>query len=422
MKEDTRADNLRIVELRAENFMRLRAVRIRPDGTLVNITGRNDQGKTSTITAIAWALGGKEFAEAMPIRKGEKHGEVTVDLGRLKVTKRAELNVDGSQRPILVVEYADGSRPKTPQHVLDELRGQLMDPIKFLRGNGCERIAMMHDLLDGFSFEQHARQRQSAFDERTVINREHKRAIAARDAIVLPAGNKPEPVDISALDAQLKAANAANETTRKRQAGRESATAEAERYRNAAERLRAEARGLDAKADDLEAKLDAAEALPPLADTSSIIAAIGAASTRNAAAVRFQEWEHRDNEARRLDAKANELTEQLRQLDKQKADAIAGAKLPVEGLAFGDGDVAIDSVPWTQLAFSTRLRVSAAIAMALQPKLHVMLIREFGSLLDQDGLKLLASIAEAADWQVWLETVGEGGPGKILVEDGMTAS
>jgi recombinational DNA repair ATPase RecF len=37
---------------------RLRAVTIRPDGSLVQISGRNAQGKTSVLDAIEMALGG----------------------------------------------------------------------------------------------------------------------------------------------------------------------------------------------------------------------------------------------------------------------------------------------------------------------------------------------------------------------------
>jgi hypothetical protein len=414
MKDDTRTENLRVVELRAENFMRLRAVRIRPDGTVVNITGRNDQGKTSTITAIAWALGGKEFAEAMPLRKGEREGSVSVDLGSLKVTKRVTAD---NPVPSLIVEYANGSRPRSPQHVLDELRGQLMDPIAFLRGKGAERIEMVQQLFEGFSFDRNERERKAVFDERTAVNRERTRAVAARDAIVLPTGGKPELVDIAALDAQLKAANAANEVTRKRQAGREVAAGEAERHRNAAERLRAEARGLDAKAADLEAKLEAAEALPALIDTSAIITEIGNASARNAAVARFQEWEQRDNEARRLHHQSETMSAEIKRIEKEKADALAGVKLPVEGLTIGEDEVLINGIPWDQLAFSTRLRVSAAVAMALEPKLQVMCIREFGSLLDKDNMALLARIAEDADFQVWIECQ-TGGPGAIIIEDG----
>lgn len=50
------------------------------------------------------------------------------------------------------------------------------------------------------------------------------------------------------------------------------------------------------------------------------------------------------------------------------------------------------------------------------PKLKVVLIRD-GSLLDENSLRTVGEMAEAAGAQVWLETVGKDGEG-IIIEDG----
>jgi len=213
-------EDLRIVELRAENFMRLHAVRIRPDGNMVEITGKNDAGKSSTITAVAWALGGKEFAVAMPLRKGEDRGEVFVDLGRLKVTKAMKRNGDDVDIK-LTVEFRDGSRPRSPQAVLDELRGHLLDPIAFIRAKGPERVEMVKQLVPEFDFATNERAREKVFKDRTDVNRDHKRAVAAREAIRLPPGTKPGRVVIADASAQLAEINRANEITRQRRLRRE---------------------------------------------------------------------------------------------------------------------------------------------------------------------------------------------------------
>jgi hypothetical protein len=49
-----------------------------------------------------------------------------------------------------------------------------------------------------------------------------------------------------------------------------------------------------------------------------------------------------------------------------------------------------------------KIRVSASIAMAMQPDIRVMLIRE-GSFLDSDRLGVLAELAEENDYQIWLD-------------------
>ncbi len=62
---------VKINSLEFENVKRIRAVQIQPtkDGLTV-IGGRNGQGKTSVLDAIAWALGGKKFQPDNPNRDG----------------------------------------------------------------------------------------------------------------------------------------------------------------------------------------------------------------------------------------------------------------------------------------------------------------------------------------------------------------
>lgn len=59
--------------------------------------------------------------------------------------------------------------------------------------------------------------------------------------------------------------------------------------------------------------------------------------------------------------------------------------------------------------------------MAANPDLRVIQIRE-GSLLDRESLDVIAELAGANDYQVWLECVDETGNLGVVIEDGMVAS
>ena len=53
---------VKIIELEAENIKRVKAVQIVPAlNGLTIIGGDNNQGKTSVLDAIAWALGGDKY-------------------------------------------------------------------------------------------------------------------------------------------------------------------------------------------------------------------------------------------------------------------------------------------------------------------------------------------------------------------------
>ena len=65
-------DKQSIVELQVENFKRVSAVTLRPNAGVTTISGRNGQGKSSTLDAIQAALGGKSAAPSKPVPTGWK--------------------------------------------------------------------------------------------------------------------------------------------------------------------------------------------------------------------------------------------------------------------------------------------------------------------------------------------------------------
>jgi ABC-type lipopolysaccharide export system ATPase subunit len=82
--------------------------------------------------------------------------------------------------------------------------------------------------------------------------------------------------------------------------------------------------------------------------------------------------------------------------------------------------VLYQGVPLAQVSSAERIRVSFAIAIAKNPKLRVVLLKD-GPLLDEKSLAMVAEMAEEADVQVWVERVGRG-PVGVLIQDGEVAS
>ena len=112
------------------------------------------------------------------------------------------------------------------------------------------------------------------------------------------------------------------------------------------------------------------------------------------------------------------LTEGLEALDKTKAKALEAATFPVVGLGFDDTGVTYQGVPFSQASSAEQIRVSVAMAMAMNPKLRVLRIKD-GSLLDAETLEALRAQVAENDFQLWLEVVTtstEGGA--VIIEDG----
>lgn len=431
--------SMKVVSLIAENVKKLRAVEIRPTGELVEITGRNGAGKSSVLDCLWWALAGAKHIQAVPIRKGENTARIRLDLGELIVERRfTDPGPDkgGPVRSTLTVEKADGARFPSPQTMLDALLGALtFDPLAFVNQEPAERYQALRgivplevdiDQLDGLN--------RRDYDKRTEINRDARARRAQADGIRVADGLPAAAIDTGALADRMAEAARTNAEIQALKSKREAEAIEAQSLRQRAEedrvrvhKLRAEAERLEEGAGHLLKRADAIETrlvntdVPAPLDVSALRAELAKGNEiNNAIEQRTRKAELLD-QAEKLEAVSREITETMAAREQTKADAISTAPMPVEGLGFGDGVVTFGGVPFEQASSAEQLRVSVAIAMAANPKLRVIRIKE-GSLLDTDNLALIAAMARERDYQVWIERVDTSGKVGIVIEDGMVAA
>lgn len=438
---------MKIVSLLAENYKRIVAVEITPTGNVVELTGKNGNGKSSILDAIWVALGGLEAAPRMPIRKGADEARIRIDLGDIVVVRTFSAK-DGGFTSRLVVESKDGARFPSPQAMLDKLLGQLsFDPLAFEKMDARAQFNTLRQFVPGVDFEAIDLANRNDYDRRTALNR---RAKQARDAAKLTqfheATAAAELVDEQALVAELESAGKHNTEIETRKINRERYAAEAKSLRGtivsnnasieraqrqiaelqaAIDGMRAVNNELDKKATGIEERLAAAGKLPDPIDTSAVSQKIAEARRHNAeiAEQRRRKAEHEKlvEDARQAEQQAEELTLAMDKREVQKREAIAAAKLPVEGIGFGDNEVLLNGIPFSQASDAERLCCSIALAMAMNPKLRIVRVRD-GSLLDDDSMKLLARMANERDYQVWIERVDGSGRVGVVIEDGRVKS
>lgn len=424
---------MKILKLSAENVKKLVAVEITPDGNIVTIAGRNGAGKTSVLDSIWWALAGTSHIQAQPIRKGETKARIRLDLGELIVERK--FTESGST---LSVENAEGARFPSPQKMLDALLGELsFDPLAFSRMeprkqfDELRRVSEIDVDIDALDLLN-----KGDYAKRTDINRDAKAKRAQAEGIVIPSCESTKATDEDALIEELQKAGEHNTSIETRKANRAKYQAEANQkkndgvnLRNRAAKLREEADAADRDSGDLlnaaaeiEKKLDAAPELPKPIDVAELRQKIESARIANKAIIAKQQATETKakaiEEAKKLEEQSKAISDGMAARDKVKADAIARAKLPVDGLGFGDGAVTYNGIPLEQSSSAEQLRVSLSIAMAANPKLRVIRIQD-GSLLDDDSLTAIAKAAEENDYQVWIERVDTSGKIGIVIEDGM---
>lgn len=425
---------MKIVKLTVENIMRVSAVEITPTGNVVVIGGNNGNGKSSVLTAIEMALGGKDHVVEQPVRLGEEKGRVLIDLGEIQVER---LFTQGGTR--LVVRAASGAVFQSPQSMLDAFVGKLaFDPLNFARAKDKEQGEILRALvkLDTSDLDQ---KRSALFSERTVVNREVERLSVSINSLPAPVAvetlpeTEPDPAE---LLKQLDALTKRNEARRAKSVAHTHAVTarinaedklrntedDIANLRNALAHAEQEherrAKALiDAKADVARAEAEAQQAASEIESDDELRGRIANCQTislairqRNERAKAIAAYEAKVNEAARL-------TAEIEAADAAKRERIAALKFPIEGLSFGADSVTLNGLPFSQASSAEQLRASVAIGMALNPKLRVMIVRD-GSLLDDNGLKLLGDLAAAADAQVWVERVGKGQEVSFVIEDG----
>jgi hypothetical protein len=408
-------ERYRLLELRAENFKRIKILRIRPDGHLVRIEGRNSQGKSSALDAFMFALGGMKHAPEQPVRRGAKKAEVSVTLGDLVIER--SITEKGSMS--LTVTLKDAPQA-SPQKVLDRMYSDLtFDPVAFNRMKPQEQADLLRRML-GIDMSPLDAKRSELYHERRVVGRQRDDA--------WPGDLAPDPdlptdevsiADLLVRRDQASDSNKRRTSLRERAVGfRDRAVLEREGIEDLEQRIRE--LGIAAENREREAeKLEAEAETIPEVDLEPLNEKISAAESVNRR-IRSADM-HRERLASHtsLSERYEALTRSIDEIDETKRMQLSEAAFPYPGLSLSQqGDVTLNGVPFEQASSSEQLRASVAIGLAEHRPIRVMLVRE-GSMLDEASLGDLNRIAEEYDADILCERVSDSrAPTALIIEDG----
>ena len=413
---------MKILQLEAENVKRLKVVSIKPDGSLVQITGANGEGKSSVLDAIYYALAGTKGIPSEPVRKGAAKAFVRLDLGEFTVTRR--FTSEGSTS--LTVE-AKGTKFSSPQKMLDDLLGELtFDPLEFSRMIPREQLNILRTLVKfDVDIDELERQNKLDFEQRTDVNRNVKQLEAQIGAIELPE-TLPDKIDLPTVVREMEAASASNVKRAQMESDIARRAQNLEQLETKIVDLRERANTLLAEAERARNEADAVRSLELPEPPASIDLSVFQAKIQKARVIAeiHAKADKKGELQRERDAAEDHsfaLTQAIGNRTMKREDAIANADMPVKGLSFDANEVLFNKVPFSQASSAEQLRVSVALAMVANPKLRILRIKD-GSLLDSKNLALLTKMADKYDYQIWIERVATDGKVGIVMEDGMVAA
>lgn len=400
---------VKINKLEIENVKRIRAVKLEPtENGLTVIGGKNNQGKTSVLDSIAWALGGNAYRPAQAAREGSvipPHLHIVLSNGL--TVERAGKNSD--------LKVTDPNGQKGGQQLLNEFIEQLaLDLPRFMQASDREKANTLLQIIGvGDRLAQLEQQEQELYNRRHAIGQiADQKQKFAKEQPYYPDVPK-ELVSASELIRQQQDILARN--------------GENQRKRSRAAELEQKKQMLRRQLDELQAQYDvvcrdceiAGRDAIDLQDEST---AELEQNIRDIEAINRKVRANLDKDKAEEDAltyreQYNALTAEIDSTRKEKINLLQNADLPLPGLSVEDGRLTYQGKYWDNMSGSDQLRVSTAIVRKLNPKCGFVLLdkleqmdldtlKEFGTWLEQEGLQAIAT------------RVSTGGECSIIIEDG----
>lgn len=402
---------MKLITIEVDNFKRLRAFRAELSAKgLTIIGGRNGQGKTSVLSAIAWGLGGGKLAPSNP-RNGEEDPYIKLTLDNGITVERKGKN------STLVVSDEKGMRGG--QTLLDGFLCELaLDLPRFMNADSKKKGEMLLGALGiGEQLEALEAKIKETFAERASWNRVVKDAEGALAGMEFHE-DAEEKIDVAALNEKF--ANADHEN-RNRQQLRENLTSLRSEERNLAEQIEELQRQLEMKKERLKATIKAIDAYKDRdleeIDTSAIMEKISDAERHNRKVEANERRLAARKELQQKKANAAAEDEKLTDLREQRVKLLDTANLPLEGLGVEEGELRYKGQAWDCMSGSEQLVVSASIAQAIKPECRFVLMDKLEQM-DMESLEAFEKWASEQDLQIIATRVSVGDECSFVIEDG----
>ncbi len=420
----------RLIGMEISNFLKVTLLTLKFDENenLIIIAGNNGEGKTSALNAVESALAGGHSIPAEPLTKGKAKGYTILETTDY-IIKRFYTKTGTS----LVVEAKKGGKISSPQKLLNSLVGSIsFDPLAFSNMKAKEQLATLQELL-GLDFSELDEKRATAYEERRYFNRELKAEESRLDGIESFPDVPKKIQSASSILKNLDEARLFDEAlTLKYQELQsceddisgtktdiqdfqneiQSNQKSIDKLKQYGKRIVKNQKTLADECKQMESEKPDARAMQSELDN------IEETNEKVRSNIRRSELRVIVDTAQRM---IDEKQTTIDALDEEKQKQLSETKMPVKGLSFDETGVRFNDIPFENCSQAEKLRVSTAMAMAENPKLALMLIRD-GSLLDDKSMKLMYDLAQEYDCQVLLEYAGNHKDAKVVLENGEAKS
>lgn len=389
---------MKIIGLKSKNIKRLKAVEIKVDNSksLVEISGANAQGKSSVLDSIWYALGGKKQIPGKPIREGQEEAEIELKLNGYTIVRTFK-----GSKTTLTVTRDSGERATNPQEFLNSLISEVaFDPLSFTRMKEKEQVEELARILN-----VDIKIFQDKIKELT-----EERLLVGRDIKTLGKYTEQQVADAQKiLEEQIKLPSAEEAV---------SALTRAEQEIAQYNQCQQDIVKIDQEIKELQEKKERLKAVQkPTHNLDELRLNVSSIQEKHQKVVLARSIIEQSKEVQEKQDEYNNYTTKIRKVEADFDEAIKNSQMPLQGLSWDDNGILYNNIPFNQLSSAEQLKVSMAMAMAGNPELKVIIIKD-GSLLDSENIKVVEELAKGRDFQVWCEVVDETGQVGFYIEDG----
>ena len=411
---------VKINKLEIENVKRVKAVMIEPTANgLTILGGNNNQGKTSVLDSIAWALGGNKFKPSKPTREGSMNPpSLRVELSNGLIVERKGKNSD--------LKVTDPAGGRAGQQLLDSFVEEFaLNLPKFMESTPKEKAATLLRII-GVGDKLYALDNQESqlYNERLTIGRvaDQKKKFAAEQPQYPEAPN--DLVSIADLITQQQAILARNGENAQKRLNQEKIKNELHQSEARLAQLKEALAAEEAVHDKLMGDyIIANKSIEDLVDesTAEIEQSIANIEEINRKVRANLDKAKAEEDAAEFAAKYEALSVEIQKVRDERSQLLESADLPLPGLSVEDGELVFEGQKWDNMSGSQQLRISTAIVRKLKPDCGFVLLDK----LEQMDLPTLTEFGQ------WLESVGlqaiatrvsSGEECQIIIEDGYVKS
>lgn len=404
--------SMKINRLEIENVKRIKAVKIEPrESGLTLIGGNNNQGKTSVLDSIAWALGGERFKPSQATREG------SVIPPNLHIVMNNGLVVERKGKNS-ALKVTDPNGNKGGQQLLNEFVEQLaLDLPKFMESSGKEKAQTLLQIIGvGDQLVQLEKEEKELYQERLYVGRTaDQKEKFAKEQPYFPEAPKDliSPSDLIRQQQEILVRNGDNQRKRENLHKLEQ---DYQKINDDLSELLAKQKRIE---EDLRiARLSAAdlqdESTAELEESISNIEEINRKVRANL------DKEKAEDDAKGYRSQYNKLTEKISDLRSKKNSLLDSAELPLPELSVADGELIYKGQKWDNMSGSERLKVSTAIVRKLNPDCGFVLLDKLEQM-DMETLKEFGLWLESEGLQAIATRVSTGDECSIIIEDGYVA-